>query len=345
LSRPALVEIESGPACRGSFKRDMMARMDFRFLVLVFCVLLSTATPSAAGTQLTLLTFNTWGGGMNAGKSIDETLAVLRASDADLVGLQEVRAESSSCTVTECPPGDLSIAAPLAAALGMQLHEQRGDENVVWACAVLSRYPILRATPNDLGVVVDVDGRRVAVFNIHPTDFPYQPYQLLNIPYGDAPFLDTAAQAEQAAAKARGRALELLLEDLAGVSDTEAQVIFGDFNEPSWRDWTAQAAATGRHPLAVNYPLTRALEAEGFVDVLRALYPDEMEKPAYTWTPTTRPDDPRDHHDRIDFVFVRGAALTIDAVSIVGENAAAADLVVTPWPSDHRAVRALIRLD
>jgi len=314
-------------------------------LTLLLCILLSAATGLADETRLNLLTFNAWGGGLNEGKPIDETLAVLRAAGADLVGLQEARAESSNCTAQDCPPGEQSIAPALASALGMHLHEQQGDENVVWACAIISRFPILRTTPNDLGVVVDVDGRAVAVFNIHPTDFPYQPYQLLGIPYGDAPFLHTAAEAEGAAAEARGRALELLFEDLAAVSDTEAQVLFGDFNEPSWRDWTERAAALGRHPMAVDYPLTRALEKAGFVDALRAVHPDEIEKPAYTWTPTTRRDDPADHHDRIDFVFVRGASVQVESAEVLGENPSEADRVVTPWPSDHRAVRVGIRLN
>jgi exonuclease III len=99
----------------------------------------------------------------------------------------------------------------------------------------------------------------------------------------------------------------------------------------------------------VAWPLVRALEAEGFVDALRAVHPDELGKPAYTWTPTTDPADPADHHDRIDFVLVRdaegGPELTIEAAGIVGEKAPEADLVVTPWPSDHRAVRVVIRLD
>jgi endonuclease/exonuclease/phosphatase family metal-dependent hydrolase len=313
------------------------------------CALLLAAAPLAAATRLTLLSFNAWGAGLNEGKPIDETLAVLRAADADLVGLQETRAEGSDCAASDCPPAERSVAPQLAAALGMHVHEQQGDENVVWANAILSRFPILGPTPNGLGVIVTVDGRRIAVFNIHATDFPYQPYQLLGIPYGDAPFLQTAAQAEQAAAAARGGALELLLEDLAATRDSVAQVIFGDFNEPSHRDWSARAAAAGRHPLAVAYPLARALEAEGFIDALRAVYPDEMSKPAYTWTPTTRPDDPADHQDRIDFVLVRGTGpageVSIEAAGIVGEQAPAADLVVTPWPSDHRAVRVVIRLD
>jgi endonuclease/exonuclease/phosphatase family metal-dependent hydrolase len=325
--------------------------------LLLFCSFLCACSaaprPATAETRLTLLSFNAWGAGLNASKPIDETLAVLRAADADLVGLQETRAEGAGCSALDCPPAEPAItpavAPALAAALGMQAHEQQGDENVVWANAILSRHPILGPTPRGLGVIVAVDGRRIAVFNIHATDYPYQPYQLLGIPYGEAPFLHTAAQAEQAAAEARGAALALLLQDLAAARDTAAQVIFGDFNEPSHRDWSERAAAAGRHPLAVAWPLVRALEAEGFVDALRAVHPDELGKPAYTWTPTTDPADPADHHDRIDFVLVRdaegGPELTIEAAGIVGEKAPEADLVVTPWPSDHRAVRVVIRLD
>jgi endonuclease/exonuclease/phosphatase family metal-dependent hydrolase len=282
---------------------------------------------------------------LNEGRPIDETVAVLRATDADLAGLQEMRAESSTCSATDCPPGERSVAGPLAAALGLHVHEQSGPEEVVWACAILSRLPIVATSPNGLGAIVEVDGRRLGVFNIHPTDYPYQPYQLLDIPYGEAPFLDTAEEAVAAATATRAEALRLLREDLAWAAATEAQVIFGDFNEPSHRDWSERAAAAGRHPLAVQWPLVRALEADGFVDALRSVHPDEIAKPAYTWTPTTRPDDPADHHDRIDFVLVRGAALTVEAAGVVGEQAPEADLVVTPWPSDHRAVRVVVRID
>jgi endonuclease/exonuclease/phosphatase family metal-dependent hydrolase len=322
-----------------------MIRMGAGFGLALACALWLAASPLAAATRLTLLSFNTWGGGLNEGRPIDETVAVLRATDADLAGLQEMRAESSTCSATDCPPGERSVAGPLAAALGLHVHEQSGPEEVVWACAILSRLPIVATSPNGLGAIVEVDGRRLGVFNIHPTDYPYQPYQLLDIPYGEAPFLDTAEEAVAAATATRAETLRLLREDLAWAAATEAQVIFGDFNEPSHRDWSERAAAAGRHPLAVQWPLVRALEADGFVDALRSVHPDEIAKPAYTWTPTTRPDDPADHHDRIDFVLVRGAALTVEAAGIVGEKAPEADLVVTPWPSDHRAVRVLVRID
>ncbi len=312
---------------------------------IVFILLLLAAAPLAAESRLTLMTFNTWGSGLNEGKPVDETLAVLRAAGADIIGLQETRAEATICAGGDCPPAEQSVAVQLAAQLGFHVYEQRLENAALWANAILSRYPIIGSTPHDLGVIIDVDGHHVAVFNIHLTDFPYQPYQLLGIPYGEAPDLTTAEEAVRAAQEARGPALELLLADIDSAGDTEAAVIFGDFNEPSYRDWSARAVKAGRHPLVVPYPFTRVLEAEGFIDAMRAVYPDEVAKPAYTWTPTTRPDDPADHHDRIDFIFVRGAAVAVEAAAVVGEKAPEADLVVTPWPSDHRAVRAVIRLD
>lgn len=309
------------------------------------CLLCAAGEPLAAGTRLTVLSFNAWGAGLNEGKPVDETLAVLRASGADVIGLQETRAESSDCAAEDCPPGGDSVAPLLGPPLGMQVYPQQGDDSVVWATAILSRYPILRRTPAGLGIVIEVDGRRIGVFNIHPTDFPYQPYQLLGIPYGGAPFLQTAEEAVAAAVAARGAALRLLLAELDSVDDTAVQLVFGDFNEPSHLDWTARSVAAGLHPLAVPYPFSLAMERTGFVDALRAVHPDEVAKPAFTWTPVTGPDDPADHHDRIDFVYVRGAGVTVESASIVGEKAPQADIVVTPWPSDHRAVRAVIRLD
>ena len=49
-----------------------------------------------------------------------------------------------------------------------------------------------------------------------------------------------------------------------------------------------------------------------------------------------------DHHDRIDFVFARGDDLTVEDASIVGEAEPQAQIVVDPWPSDHRAVVATV---
>ncbi len=118
--------------------------------------------------------------------------------------------------------------------------------------------------------------------------------------------------------------------------------MFGDFNEPSGHDWTEEAAAAGNQPIEVDWPSTGALEDAGFVDAFRAAHPDPVAKPAFTWTPTSKPTVNWDHHDRIDFVLARADDLTVESAAIVGEARPEADIVVTPWPSDHRAVTATV---
>ena len=118
----------------------------------------------------------------------------------------------------------------------------------------------------------------------------------------------------------------------------------GDFNEPSHLDWTEKAAQSGRHPIKVEYPGSLAMSKAGFKDAWRAVYPDEINNPGFTWSPLTKANDPNDHHDRIDFVYFRGKGMELTDVKIVGENKENADIVVTPYPSDHRSVVATFTL-
>ncbi len=319
------------------------SRMRMHALAFCLAALAGAALPAGADTVLTVMTFNAWGGGANEGKPVDETAAVIRAAGADIVGIQEARQESADCSEESCPPAGESVAAKLAAALGFHYHEQSKTNEALWANAILSRYPIGAATANDLGVEIEVAGRRVFAFNIHLTDFPYQPYQAMGIPYGDAPFLKTGAAVAQAAEAARRAGIALLVEDLKAAEGADAAFVFGDFNEPSHRDWTERTVAAGRHPFAVEFPSARAVEAQGFTDAWRAAHADEVAKPGYTWEAIPRPADAEVHHDRIDYVFARGGGLAIEQVRIFGERTAQADVVVTPWPSDHRAVAARVR--
>lgn len=313
-----------------------------RSILLAAAALTFAPAAFAGGQPLTLLSMNMRGAGVNDGKPIDETVAVMKAVGADIIAAQETVAEPDPCTADQCPAGDASRAAEIAAALGYNVHEFRHNTDNHWADAVFSKYPIGKETPNGAGVEIDVNGRMVVVYSMNLDDAPYQPYQLLNIEYGSFPFLKTAAQAVKAARETRGKALSLLLADVEAESAAAAQFIMGDFNEPSVRDWTEQAVAARHQPLAVAWPFTEALEAAGFVDTFRAAFPDEVAKPGITWTPTTEPSDPEDHHDRIDFIFARASGLTVAKAGIVGEKAPEADLVVTPWPSDHRATLAVV---
>jgi endonuclease/exonuclease/phosphatase family metal-dependent hydrolase len=318
----------------------MTARQILLLLLIAGC---SSAGDDRPPLRLTVMTFNMRGAGANEGKSIDETLAVIQRFKPDIVGLQEVRRESVPCTST-CPPDGPSVAGDIAKALGYHVYEQQQENEALWANAILSRFPVTRSTPNDLGVVLDAGDREVALMNVHLTDYPYQPYQALGIPYDEAPFLFTEADLVAAAESARGAALDLLMADLASVDNVDAIFITGDFNEPSHRDWTARAAEGGRHPLRVRYPSALRLEDAGFVDTYRSIFKDEIAAPGLTWTPTTSPDDAGDHHDRIDYILVRGENVQVESSVVVGEESSESDIGISPWPSDHRAVVTTVML-
>lgn len=312
-----------------------------RLLTLLLATVL--ALPASAETALKVMSFNVWGGGGNEGKGVEETVAAIRAAGADIVGMQETRLEPDPCTPTECAAVGTSVAAEIAKALGWHYYDQTQSNVALWANAVVSRYPIGPASPNDLGVPIDVDGRTVWLFNIHHDDEPYQPYQLLGIEYGPAPFIKTEAEAVKFAAETRGPAMDLLESDMKAAEGAAAIFVTGDFNEPSGLDWTDAAVAAGQQPVKVDWPTTRRLTDQGFVDAYRVANPDPVAKPAFTWTPRYDEAATDDHPDRIDFVLAKGDGLTVVGASIVGEEGPRSDIKVMPWPSDHRAVVADVR--
>lgn len=314
-----------------------------RLCAIVFALTLASCATSPASNgplKVRVMSFNAWGAGGNADKPIDETVAVLEAVDADIIGLQETQLEGEICSGDICPARGESRAPAIAEALGYYCYIQTADNTALWSNAILSRWPIAGPTSNDLGVKIEAPGRTIYAFNVHFWDYPYQPFQFAGIPYETAPFLSTPEEGVEAARAARGDAVDLLVSELGQAGDADAIFVTGDFNEPSWRDWTQQAKESGRHPQAVSFPATRMLEDAGLTDTYRAVHPDEMADPGFTWTPTTAPDDPADHHDRIDYVFARGLSLSVAGANIVGEATPAAEIAITPWPSDHRAMVA-----
>lgn len=271
-----------------------------------------------------IMTFNIWGYGKGRKFPPSQIAKVIKASQADIVGLQENRKDGKA----------------IADLLGWHFVKQGRST------ALLSRFEIVETTKKKHGVKIRLpSGREVLVFNVHFLPSPYQPYQLLNIPYGKAPFIKTEAEAVAAAKKIHGGHLKSLLKEIDAAKDKGIPIfITGDFNEPSHLDWTEAAAKCGRHPIKVLYPSSAALAKAGFADAYRTVHPDEMKMPGYTWTPVTKTSDPKDHHDRIDYIYFRGKGVKVSRIRIVGENERNADLVVAPYPFDHRAVVADITI-
>ena len=281
---------------------------------------------------VSVMSYNIHRGGVVMLKQpLSQTAKVIRSAKADIVGIQETRS----------PRGDKLVE--LAKLLGWN-HDMGNGSNI------LTRYKIIKSLVNGIKVELD-SGREAYVFNLHLPSHPYQPYQLLGIRPKwhkhkfDIEFIKTETEAIKWAKKARGREVTKLLRNIRSISDKQASVfVVGDFNEPSHLDWTARAAKAGRHPIKVEYPHSLAMTKAGFADAYRTIYSNEMENPGYTWSSFYKFDDPTTHHDRIDFVYFKGKGIRLTEVKIVGETQKDADIVISPYPSDHRAVVADFRL-
>jgi len=309
-------------------------------LGMLFAIGPGIATPLHAQTEMssvTVMSYNIYRGGTMREQPLSQTVKVILEAKADVVGVQETRSPSGV------------NAEQLAQLLGWNYYEEQQSLAFgKWSC-ILTRFEIVDRREGGIKIKL-TSGQEAYVFNLHLPSNPYQPYQLLRIrptwpPHWDTPFLKTEAEAIVAARKARGGEISELLRQIRSLPDKEAPVfVVGDFNEPSHLDWTEEAAQSGRHPIKVEYPGSLAMAKAGFTDAWRAIYPDEMKKPGFTWSPMYKPDDPTTHHDRIDFVYFRGKGIEVTDVKIVGENKEIADIVVTPYPSDHRAVVATFTL-
>jgi endonuclease/exonuclease/phosphatase family metal-dependent hydrolase len=276
----------------------------------LFCLLFLLNCISAA--ELNIMSFNIWHDGKAGKQPLSQTVKVIKDSGADIVGLQEVKKNAQA------------IAEKLN---WHHIHHRRDT-------AIISRYKINSVTTHKNGALIEVNGKTIALFNVHFYHAPYQPYQLLNIPYGKAPFIKTEKEAIEYENTARAHEVKALLKDISLLKDQSIPIfITGDFNEPSHLDWTDK---TNYHPIKVAWPTTLSLEKAGFKDSYRIIHTDPVKKPGFTWTPISSKESKKDHHDRIDFVLYKNAKVIKSEV--VGEAKDSSDIVIKPFPSDHRAV-------
>jgi endonuclease/exonuclease/phosphatase family metal-dependent hydrolase len=272
--------------------------------------------PSGTSEDVTVMSFNVWLGGdvVDFGKATE----AIRAADADIVGLQEAEGNTER----------------IAKALGWSYWSDR--------LHVVSRYPLIDP-PAAKGAFVLAQVRPGEVFalaNVHLTSEPYGPYAVR-----DGKPLKRVLKLERSVRlpeiRATFRALRNRLP--AGVPT----FLTGDFNTPSHLDWTPAVAAVRpavKYP--VEWPVTKAVAAAGFVDAYRAVHPDPVQHPGITWTfgypfPRLAPDEAV---DRIDMIHALRATQVLDAGIVGPSGTQDATIGVDPYPSDHRGVYARVRL-
>ena len=235
---------------------------------------------------------------------------IIRESGADVVGLQEAERNTVA----------------LARLLGWHADPR---------AQVISRFPLLRpAGGQGLYTLVErLPGRVVAVANTHLPSTPYGPY-----------WVQRGVTRKRVLALER-RLREAALTHVARVLPRLAArgipvFLTGDFNSPSHLDWT-QAVADARAdvPYPVAWPASERLAQAGFVDSYRAVHPDPVADPGYTWTPGGPQSRDDDVFDRIDWVLAAGPATTLSS-QLVGETGNPQVDVAIPgrFPTDHRGV-------
>ncbi|GAA2787854.1 hypothetical protein GCM10019017_36540 [Streptomyces showdoensis] len=289
-----------------------------------------------AGRRLTVMSWNLWLGGALVDDHRAKQLAAVRASGADVVGLQE-----TGGTATR----------ELAEALGWHHHE--AGENL----GILSRHPVVaRLGDPDVGfygaagVRILVDGEHeVDVWTAHLHHTPYGPYEAVFdglpaerlIAHEDVrleQMRDTLRRIAEGAGQDTGQDPgQDSGRDTGGAAGRARPVVLvGDFNAASHLDWPE-----------VAWPVTKAAEEAGFRDSYREARPDPVRDPGHTWSPV-HPVHPEEGghagrpepQDRIDYVLhnARGLRVLASRTLVTGTPAPWPDVAANAWPSDHAAV-------
>jgi hypothetical protein len=288
------------------------------------CAVLSPALPQTAGADLSGIAppvpielrvgvFNIEYGGTHV--SFGKVVQAVRQGGADVVGIEEAQ--------THIPR--------LARVLGWPYFSVRAQ--------LVSKYPLIDPPDADgLYTFVQVaPGQVVAMENVHLPSNPYGPFA---IRHGK-----TRREVVEIERRLRVPAIRPALGAAQDLLTLGIPVFLtGDFNTPSWRDWTpAMVGVRAQILYPVKWPVSVAVEHAGFRDSYREVFPDPALKPGLTWW-AARPKLPGWNpgkyapEDRIDFVYAAGAA-TATGTEIVGErNHAGVDVGIQPWPSDHRSV-------
>ncbi len=274
----------------------------------------STAEPARSRrVEIKVSTFNIEYGGTHV--SFDKVVQAIRRGGADVVGIEE---------------GQTHIPR-LARALGWPYFSTR--------LQVVSKLPLVDPPDgNSRYLFVEVaPGKVVAIENVHLPSNPYGPFWAKQ----------GRARREIVALERRLRlpAIRPFLRTGTALVEQGIPVfLVGDFNSPSWRDWTPEMV--GIRPqirFPVHWPVSAAVERAGFVDSYRDVHPNPRRDPGLTWW-AARPELPGWNpgktapQDRIDLVYAAGAATATESIVVGERGVPGVDVSVQPWPTDHRGV-------
>lgn len=314
--------------------------------------------------EISVLQFNIWQEGTIINGGFDAIADEIARLEPDFVTLSEVRNYHGT-----------RFCDRIVEAL-----KQRGKDYYSfysYDSGLLSRYPLTDSATvfpheGDHGTIyrlnTRIDNQDFAVYTGHldylnDTYYEVRGYDGNNWQQMDAPLTDVDTILKRNSLSMRDEAIDSFLVDAAAQLRAGAMIIFGgDFNEPSWIDWGESTKdSADHHGVVINWPATTRLHEAGFVDAYRAVNPNPLTHPGYTypsyndsvpsekitWAPLS------DERDRIDYIFFHPADGRMAAAEafILGPRddvaygqrriQTSADSILQPlgvWPTDHKAV-------
>ncbi len=323
---------------------------------------------AATATDLKLLQFNIWQEGTSVPNGFNKIVDTIVTTQPDVVFLSEVRNYNNVDFVKTLKAG---LAKKGLTYVGGTLG---GDADVI------SKYPIISQSNvtayNVKTYTLNVNGQSVIVVPLHLDYTSYACY----LPRGynggtpdwamrDAnqdgqpdPVTDIPTILNYNLASQRDEVIGAVSNWAKTISTPI--IIGGDFNEPSDLDWTsATANLYGHSGTIVPWQTTKTLQAAGFSDSYRVLFPNPVTHPGFTWPSyadgvgTTSWTPKSDERDRIDFIFYKGTGLYAKRTTIVGplkdyvKNVVNTENTLDPftastlaWPSDHKGVLSTISI-
>ncbi|MEO8824135.1 MAG: endonuclease/exonuclease/phosphatase family protein [Ginsengibacter sp.] len=313
--------------------------------------------------EIIILQINIWQEGTMVPGGFDAIVNEIVRSNADFVTLSEVRNYK-----------DVDFTNRLVNAL-----KQKGltyYSFLTYDSGVLSKYKIrehkaVYPLANDHGtiykLVTMIGDQRIAVYTAHLDYTNYACY----LPRGydgltwkklPAPIIDTLKIKEMNTASYRDDEIKIFIED---TDDEIAKGSFvflgGDFNEPSWMDWTEETKDLyDHHDVVYHWDVSMLLHNAGFIDSYRHVHPSAVTHPGFTYPASNKDANislltwaPKaDERERIDFIYYYpNKKLQLQTSKILGPESSIVrgerkkeetlDSFITPlgvWPTDHKAV-------
>jgi len=319
--------------------------------------------------RISVLALNIWQEGTKVDGGYDAIVNEITRLQPDFVTLSEVRNYKNT---RFCDRITQSLKAK-----GLTYYSFFSDDS-----GLLSRYPIsdsLTVFPlkNDHGSIYKlktmVDGVPFAVYTAH-LDYLNCAYYLPRGYSGNTwvklrkPVVDKNKIEKMNVASKRDDAIRNFIKDANQEFENGATILLGgDFNEPSYKDWTEETKDLYDHNgLVYNWTVTSLLAENGYIDSYREMYPSPIKNPGFTY-PSSNKHKPikkltwapaSDERERIDFIFYKTpGTLSLKSIKIVGPKASikesqmiieeTEDEFIEPldvWPTDHKGLFAVFEL-